>query len=120
MIDRVRNENRFSTNAYIDSDGNLKLYTGEFHSWLKRWSDKKVVLSLDLADGVQDWQRKYYFGYVVKEMRRAFHSLGNRFTLKETDEFLRSESIYCLQEEPDENCEYKQRVIGRASCRERV
>ena len=50
MIDRVRNENRFSTNAYIDSDGNLKLYTGEFHSWLKRWSDKKVVLSLDLAD----------------------------------------------------------------------
>jgi len=77
----------------IGSDGKLRIYNKDvlLDHCSKRPSTNIEILVLERQPLTSDGLRKYWFGVVVKEMRKALYDHGNDWTLEQVDQHFREQ-----------------------------
>lgn len=85
-----------STKGEVDENGNIKMYSpGEYRKELKTaLNGKKIIFKAVEFNPFSDEQRRYYFGVICKEARKAFMYVGYNYSLNDVDLFLRDLDLY--------------------------
>lgn len=101
---RVRSKTLFGR---IDARGELKIHSDALTDFARLHKGAAVKIRVEIVPN-EPTERltNYFFGYVVKEMRQAFISVGNDFNEQETyDEIRKNCPVFF--EEKRENGEWK-------------
>lgn len=98
------------TTGWIDESGRLSLYMGEANKMFKDNKGCRVYATFKLHQPKTTQSlRGYYFQVVVPLFRNALWQTGDRRTLEQTEDFLRSISPI-MYEEVVKDCKYMHRI----------
>lgn len=83
----------------INQQGGLLLPMEQVNDFCRKYPGSRVLLRIEaIGAATSAAQRRYYFGYVVPEIRAALAEQGTILSDEETDEFLRGECALCYRE----------------------
>lgn len=94
----------------IDKNGTPNVHWNELEDFCKLHPNKAIIVRVEVqATEPSEKLKNYWFGYVVKEMQRAFYDLGYNYSEARTYDEIRKNCPLFL-EEKRENGEWKTRV----------
>lgn len=99
-----------STTGKVNEKGLVSLHMDEVNKFMQEHKGKRVIATFRVVgEKTSQAMRGYYFIVVVPAFRKALWNLGNRMTLEETENFLRTLSPI-VREEWEEDGEYKVKI----------
>lgn len=95
-------QREINVTGIINKDGKIEMYMGELKAFAHNNKNARIVATFRIYNpGTSAALRGYYYNYIVPTIRRALWELGDRKTLKDTEQWLRCSSPITVHSEFD-------------------
>lgn len=95
-------QREINVTGIINKDGKIEMYMGELKAFAHNNKNARIVATFRIYNpGTSAALKGYYYNYIVPTIRRALWELGDRKTLKDTEQWLRCLSPITVHSELD-------------------